>query len=95
MKFLNRLGQKFPSMLTQAAETAKTGTDVDRREFLAVATGLGASAATAYAMLGMAAPAQAAGHQQMGGTIRMQMEVRALKEPRTFDWTQIAMVMAG
>jgi peptide/nickel transport system substrate-binding protein len=30
-----------------------------------------------------------------GGTVRMQMEVRALKDPRTYDWTQIAMVTAG
>ena len=67
---------------------------MDRREFLTRATALGVTAAGAYAMIG-AAPAQAGGHAQQGGTLRMQMEVRALKDPRTFDWTQIAYVTAG
>ena len=40
-------------------------------------------------------PAQAGGHIQAGGTLRMQMEVRALKDPRTYDWTQIAHFTAG
>ena len=30
-----------------------------------------------------------------GGTVRAQMEVRALKDPRTYDWTQIATYTAG
>jgi len=43
----------------------------------------------------MTAPALAAGHAKQGGTLRMEMEVRALKDPRTYDWTQIATVTAG
>jgi peptide/nickel transport system substrate-binding protein len=67
---------------------------LDRREFLVRTTALGVSAAAAYGLIG-ATPAKAGGHAQQGGTIRMQMEVRALKDPRTFDWTQIAYVTAG
>lgn len=67
---------------------------LDRREFLTRATALGVSATAAYGLIGMAAPARADEPQQ-GGTLRMQMEVRALKDPRTFDWTQIATFTAG
>ena len=76
------------------AEEAKAGL-MDRREFLTRTTALGVTAATAYGLLGAAQPAQAAGHIQQGGTVRMQMEVRALKDPRTYDWTQIAFVSHG
>lgn len=75
------------------AEEHKQGL-LDRREFLSRATALGVTSAAAYAMIG-AAPAQAGAHAAQGGKIRMQMEVRALKDPRTFDWTQIAAVCAG
>ncbi|MGB1722474.1 MAG: ABC transporter substrate-binding protein [Paracoccaceae bacterium] len=68
---------------------------MDRREFMSRATALGVSATAAYGMLGLATPAQAGGHLQAGGTLRMQMEVRALKDPRTYDWTQIAHFTAG
>jgi len=67
---------------------------MDRREFLTRATALGVTTGAAYAMIG-ATPAKADGHAQQGGTLRMQMEVRALKDPRTYDWTQIATFTAG
>jgi peptide/nickel transport system substrate-binding protein len=75
------------------AEEFKAGL-LDRREFLARATALGVTTSAAYAMIG-ATPAKAGGHAQQGGTLRMQMEVRALKDPRTYDWTQIAYVTNG
>ncbi len=75
------------------AKEHKAG-DMDRREFLTRATALGLTTAGAYALIG-ATPAQAAAHAQQGGTIRMQMEVRALKDPRTYDWTQMATSTAG
>ncbi len=68
---------------------------LDRREFLTRATALGVATATAYGMIGLSAPARAMGHAAEGGTLRMQMEVRALKDPRTYDWTQIAAFTAG
>ncbi|MDQ2092583.1 ABC transporter substrate-binding protein [Rhodalgimonas zhirmunskyi] len=69
---------------------------LSRREFLTRTTALGVSAGAAYGLLGLQAPARAASHAaNRGGTIRMQMEVRAFKDPRTFDWTQIAHLSAG
>jgi len=68
---------------------------MDRREFMSRATALGLTAAGAYALIGMPTPAAAGGHAKMGGTIKMQMEVRALKDPRTYDWSQIAMFTGG
>ncbi|MCR8825010.1 ABC transporter substrate-binding protein [Pseudosulfitobacter koreensis] len=93
MTFFSRTGKPLPSTITDQAD--KIGPNaVDRREFLALASAFGATAATAYGMLGMAAPAQAAGHK-MGGEVRFQMEVRAMKDPRTFDWSQIANFSRG
>ncbi|WP_170324688.1 ABC transporter substrate-binding protein [Ruegeria arenilitoris] len=67
---------------------------LNRREFLARATALGVAVPAAYGMIGLQSPA-AAQEPPRGGTIRYQMEVRALKDPRTFDWTQIATFTAG
>lgn len=94
MTYTTRTGKPLPQSVTDSAK--KVGGDpVNRREFLALASAFGATAATAYGMLGMAAPAQAAAHAKKGGTVRIQMEVRALKDPRTFDWSQIANFTRG
>ena len=85
-------GSVHPAALMYAKEHREG--HLDRREFLARTTALGVTTATAYGLIGAATPAQAAGHAQ-GGTLRMQMEVRALKDPRTYDWTQIATYTAG
>lgn len=93
MTFTTRTGKPLPQSIIDSAKTA--GEDaVNRREFLAIASAFGATTATAYSMLGMAAPAQAA-EGKMGGTARIQMEVRALKDPRTYDWSQIANFSRG
>ncbi|MEN8685752.1 ABC transporter substrate-binding protein [Marivita sp.] len=86
----NRL---HPSAVMYAHEF-KDG-QMDRREFLTRTTALGLTATAAYALGGLTQPVQAAAHAQQGGTIRYQMEVRALKDPRTYDWTQIATFTAG
>ena len=82
-----------PAALTYA-EDEKTG-KLSRREFLARTTALGLTSAAAYGLIGLDAPAHAGGHAQQGGTMRMQMEVRALKDIRATDWTQMAFVYAG
>ncbi|UWQ93756.1 ABC transporter substrate-binding protein (plasmid) [Rhodobacteraceae bacterium M382] len=69
------------------ADECKAG-KLDRREFLARATALGVTASTAYGLLGLTTPAQAAAPKQ-GGTLRIQMNVRGLKDPRTYDFAQI------
>ncbi len=68
---------------------------ISRREFLTRATALGVTTAAAYSLIGAAAPVHAAGHAQMGGTLRIQQEVRGLKDPRTYDWSQIANFTRG
>ena len=76
------------------AEELKAG-KLSRREFLARATALGVTTSAAYGLGGLQRPAVAAGHIKQGGTLRYLMEIRALKDPRTFDWTQIATTTAG
>ena len=68
---------------------------LDRREFLTRATALGVSASAAYGLLGLAQPAHAQVAVQQGGTLRIQMEVRALKDPRSYDWPQMANFTRG
>lgn len=65
---------------------------LDRREFLAIATALGATAATARALLGLAAPAQAqdAPQPRRGGTLVVSMAVMPINDPRLYDWSQKA-----
>jgi peptide/nickel transport system substrate-binding protein len=67
---------------------------LDRRSFLARMTALGVSASAAYGALGLLAPARAA-TPATGGTMRIQMDVRPLGDPRLFDWPQAAFVTAG
>jgi peptide/nickel transport system substrate-binding protein len=94
MKYLTRSGNPLPETITRQA--ANAGKDpVSRREFLALASSFGATTATAYAMLGLPAPAAAATEPKMGGTVRVQMAVRAMKDPRTFDWNEIANYSKG
>ena len=69
---------------------------MSRREFLAQTTALGVSAAAAYGLLGLQAPAAMAQDTPvMGGTLRMSMELKALKDPRTADWSQISNITRG
>jgi peptide/nickel transport system substrate-binding protein len=68
---------------------------LSRREFLTRSTALGVSAAAAYALIGIAAPAPAQAQATRGGTIRISMETRALKDPRLWDWTEHANFCRG
>ncbi|MEL6618572.1 MAG: ABC transporter substrate-binding protein [Pseudomonadota bacterium] len=68
---------------------------LSRREFLTRATSLGVSAAAAYGLIGLAQPARAAGHAQQGGTLRIESAVKALKDPRTYDWPQMSNFTRG
>jgi peptide/nickel transport system substrate-binding protein len=65
-----------------------------RREFLTRATALGVTAAGAYGILGLAAPAKAQ-EAKIGGILRVAMETKAMKDPRLADWPQIANVYRG
>ena len=77
-----------PAALQQARD--HLAGKIDRREFLTRTTALGVSAAAAYAMIGVPQPALAQAVITPGGTMRIQQDVRPLKDPRTWDWSQIA-----
>lgn len=70
---------------------------LSRREFLVRATSLGVSATVAYGLIG-ATPIRAqdtSAPPPMGGSLRIQMEILAQKDPRTADFTQIYNVVSG
>ena len=94
MKFFKSNSDRVPERIKALAEDVRAG-DMDRREFLALASVFGASTAMAYGMLGMAAPtpAMAAEEPKKGGTIKISMFVKANKDPRTADWSEIANAM--
>lgn len=76
------------------AQECKAG-KLSRREFMARSSALGLTSAAAYGLLGVKAPVQAAAHISSGGTVRIQTEVRAMKDPRTYDWSQLANYSRG
>ncbi|TCD16161.1 ABC transporter substrate-binding protein [Oricola cellulosilytica] len=89
MAFFKRSGERMPDHVVEMAEATKNG-KMDRREFLALASTFGASTAIAYSMIGLSAPTSARAQEgTKGGTIRIAMDVRELKDPRTFDWSQM------
>lgn len=69
--------------------------EMSRREFITRATALGTSAAVAYAMMGIALPSPARAAPARGGTLRVNMETKALKDPRLWDWTEYANFCRG
>ncbi|MBV9289281.1 MAG: ABC transporter substrate-binding protein, partial [Hyphomicrobiales bacterium] len=72
---------------------------LNRREFIRIAALLGASAASAYALVGLPAPAFAAGSlpfppddpkAKSGGVLKVAMQVQKLEDPATFSWVQMS-----
>ncbi|MEO5324524.1 ABC transporter substrate-binding protein [Mesorhizobium sp. CC13] len=93
MTFFRRNGSPIPASVERLGEAARKGR-YDRREFLAIATAIGASTAVAYAMLGLPAPARAEETltPKKGGTLKVAMFVKPLKDPRLFDWSEMSNV---
>lgn len=90
MRFFKSNGNKVPKAIEGMAEEVKVGR-MDRREFLSLASTFGASAAVAYAMIGTALPQPAFAQEgKKGGTLRVSMPVKAQKDPRTYDWVELA-----
>jgi len=67
---------------------------MSRREYMGTMMGLGVTAAGAYALGGIAAPgrALAQGSPKRGGTLRVGMLIKAFKDPRSFDWSELGNV---
>ncbi|MEO8244673.1 MAG: ABC transporter substrate-binding protein [bacterium] len=92
MTYMKTIKTLHPAAAMHLAEV-QSG-KLDRREFLTRTTALGISATAAYGLLGLAAPAAKA-EAKVGGTLRMGMETKAMKDPRLADWPQIANVYRG
>jgi peptide/nickel transport system substrate-binding protein len=74
--------------LPKLAAAAREGR-MDRREFLAMSTGLGASAVAAYGLLGVAMPRPVAAQEpKRGGVLRIGQGVLNIDDPRRYDWPQ-------
>jgi peptide/nickel transport system substrate-binding protein len=90
MTFYKSNGDVVPEHIRELAESTKAG-KMDRREFLALASAFGATTAMAYGMIGMAVPTQALAQEpKKGGVIKIAMFVKAPKDPRMADWSEIA-----
>jgi peptide/nickel transport system substrate-binding protein len=94
MTIHSRVGQGLHPAALMYADEARAGR-LSRREFLSRSTALGVSAAAAYGLLGLPLPARAQETPTAGGTLRMSMETRALKDPRTWDWSELANFARG
>ena len=92
MTMFKNSGGRIPDFVGAMAESAKAGA-VDRREFLAIATAFGATTAAAYGMLGLAAPTVARAEEpKKGGVLKVATSVKEQKDPRTYDWSEMANV---
>lgn len=92
MKFFKKNGKPMPEVFGPLAEETKAGR-FNRREFLAMASAFGATAATAYSMIGLTYTPARAQEGKKGGTLKMQMIIKELKnDPRTWDWSEMANV---
>ena len=87
-------GDRVPAVIESYADEVRSGR-MDRREFLAMASAMGASTAFAYAMAGLPTPAEAATMEpgKKGGILKMQMIIKDMKDPRTWDWSEMANVL--
>ncbi len=86
-------GKPLHPAIRKWARDANEG-KMERREFLALSTAFAATTVTAYGLLGLTASGEAMAAKK-GGTMRIQMEVRRVPDPRIFDWSQMANVARG
>ncbi|WP_439502604.1 ABC transporter substrate-binding protein [Aminobacter ciceronei] len=89
MRFFKSNGDRVPAPIEKMGAEVRAGR-MDRREFLALASALGASTAVAYSMAGLALPTPSMAQEgQKGGTLRVAMAVKGQKDPRTYDWVEL------
>ncbi len=90
MTFYKSNGDRVPEHIEKMADSVKAG-NVDRREFLAMASAFGATTALAYSMIGLAVPTEALAQEpKKGGVLKVAMWIKDPKDPRTADWSEIA-----
>jgi peptide/nickel transport system substrate-binding protein len=92
MTFYKSNGDRVPDHILKSAESVRaSGNAIDRREFLALASAFGASTAMAYGLIGLAAPTPAVAQEpKKGGVLKVAMNIKDPKDPRTADWSEIA-----
>ncbi len=91
MKFMLTDRKLHPRARPLADDFRKGG--FNRREYFALMAGLSVSAAGALALGGLSAPpARAAEQPRRGGTLRVAMNVKGFKDPRTFDGVEMSNV---
>jgi peptide/nickel transport system substrate-binding protein len=89
MRFFKSNGSRVPAAVEKMGAEVRAGR-MDRREFLALASALGASTAAAYAMAGLSTPQRAFAQEgTKGGTLHVAMAVKGQKDPRTYDWVEL------
>jgi peptide/nickel transport system substrate-binding protein len=84
-------GKPLHKEIPKWAEQARSG-NMNRREFLALSTAFGATAATSFGLLGMSVPQPAGAQGTQGGVLRVSMSVRRVVDPRVFDWSEMGNV---
>jgi peptide/nickel transport system substrate-binding protein len=96
---MHRSGRTLPNGTLHAvralAVECRTG-QLTRREFLTRATALGVSGAAALSAIGVRGRAQTTGPSPVpGGTLRIQMDVRPVTDPRLHDFSESANLTRG
>lgn len=81
---------RAPRPIVRKLARATRDGKMDRREFLAIASTFGASAAMAYGLLGLPTPAAAEeeGTPTPGGILRIGSRVMEITDPRKFSWSE-------
>lgn len=78
-------------MAEPVAEKFRAGR-MNRREYMATMAALGVTSAGAFALGGLTPAPAAAQTPKKGGVLRISMNVKAFKDPRTFDWSELGNV---
>ncbi|MGB4952575.1 MAG: ABC transporter substrate-binding protein, partial [Rhizobiaceae bacterium] len=85
-------GQPLHKQIFKWAKEAREGA-MDRREFLALSSAFGATTAAAYGLIGLSVPSVANAQEgKKGGVLKLQMIVKEPKDPRSYDWSEMANV---
>ncbi len=90
-KFKDVAGKRLHSFIPKLRKEYREG-QIDRREFLALATAFGATTAAAYSMIGLVSPNTARAAGKKGGVLSVSMSIRRVDDPRTFDWSEMGNV---
>ncbi|MDX8540680.1 ABC transporter substrate-binding protein [Mesorhizobium abyssinicae] len=89
MSFFSYKSDRLRKLFGGLAAEVKRG-EMDRREFLALASIFGASTAVAYSMIGAVPAARAEEAPAKGGTLRVAMIVYGTKDPRAADVSELS-----